>query len=1121
MKLCIRILRIFLLLVVGFAFVLELPECQLRVKSFIEKKLEDATHARIHIGKVHCLFPFYAQVEELFIETKEQEPLLSCAKATMLSFPIPLSSCGALIPYLSVQELHTHLPTLTQFFDKGSNKNLFLSIPVLHLKNGETHAPTLPSPYAYSFKGKVKLENQAVQLSGTLYDQTSLFPINTTKGDLLFSHGKAQGSMVCTFKTNSFMAPFRTLSVSIEEDILGACKGSWELISYHSLDTSSINSLHATFQGTFGFNFFQHSFTIDCQNFFIAASLNAKKIFPWMLPDPHVASCTGSCKIQGKLLSRDTLMLEVPHFLFDIEKTRTLLQGSLSAIKQDNACILSSNLNGTVATQKTNSTLTIESKSTLQKNSIDTSFSLSSPFFSIDALWQKYDQKQKGSCSILLKSLPHLLSQDLFKSFSFLASYSSEDQIPYHSTFHLQNLSLPSLSAHTIDAQATCSSLDPLVGSSDLEIKKLAYKNSHLHTAKGHLQCLGSASTGFLYLKGRHLSSPWKLCSAFSLSKKGEILQIDSGLCEGSIGSIPIGITQPLGCSYSADRGLHAIQAEFSVGTEGRLSLNDKHDFDTTSYHLSYEKFPLFIPFLFLTKGNVSGIITGKTTYASSSPLPLFSTQASFALNIPVEHPSFSLHPMQGTLLLTTEKNFMDMAIHLHDTASGETIECCGKLPLTQRPSFPFFCLDKDAEAKAIAKGHVNLALINALFDTPLSFSGNTKGDLSLRGSINHPTFSGDIDLQKGTFVIPALDTSIKDISAQGSFYGQKLEITSFSGKGFPEGSLNGTGAIFFNKDALDWNMNLNLSNLTFVNTACIQSNATGTVTLKGRNNRLVIAGDAFISSGTIDLSKKSPSYATIPITSPTTCSLVQRDRGPKPSHITLDLCIKADNTILIKDRAFETNWSGKSSITGPTNRLFINTEATCTSGTLSFAGKTLAVEPSSFRIHGSFPKNSFLNATAVAPLSQASVRIGIMGPLDKIKVQLRSSPTRSEKEILSLLLFDKEITNISPLESLQLANAAISLERSITGASFFESFKNGLGIDKLSIGSSGLDPNDVSLNVGKMISKGVIVTLSKDITAEANRVGLEVALSQEIKASALIGDDEAAVLSLTWKKEF
>jgi len=107
----------------------------------------------------------------------------------------------------------------------------------------------------------------------------------------------------------------------------------------------------------------------------------------------------------------------------------------------------------------------------------------------------------------------------------------------------------------------------------------------------------------------------------------------------------------------------------------------------------------------------------------------------------------------------------------------------------------------------------------------------------------------------------------------------------------------------------------------------------------------------------------------------------------------------------------------------------------------------------------------------------------------------------------------------------------------------FVDRVKENLGIDLIDVGTqtptptsatipSALDPsdtgpppiqlqNDVSIKVGKYISDGVAVTVSKIVGSDTNYVGFEAQLAPEITAEAQVGADQIGVLSLKWKKNY
>lgn len=58
-------------------------------------------------------------------------------------------------------------------------------------------------------------------------------------------------------------------------------------------------------------------------------------------------------------------------------------------------------------------------------------------------------------------------------------------------------------------------------------------------------------------------------------------------------------------------------------------------------------------------------------------------------------------------------------------------------------------------------------------------------------------------------------------------------------------------------------------------------------------------------------------------------------------------------------------------------------------------------------------------------------------------------------------------------------------------------------------------------MQVGKYLSKGVFVKLSKDVTNEVNRVGVEAKVHKNVSVQAEVGDDSEGKVMLRWKKDY
>lgn len=1106
MRILTKVLLACFLISVSFTLFLETEKGQTVVLRFIEEALQNKFPYRVHIGKLHCFFPLYLQMNDVSIEADESKPVLFFSSLTACTFPIPLSSDSFYLPYLSVTSFSVPARPILQAAHASKKSAFSLSISNLCLYNGEVRDPHFPLPYAFSFKGSTSIDKEGVLLTGSLYDQTSVIPIQKAKGTLRFTEGAIEGGLICSLKRESMLSHFQKLELTFAPALQKSSPllGSWKLLGSSELASLEIESLSSLLQGSFSVDAEKKQWTVTCEDYSVLI--------------PHVTPYQGNWRIEGVFRSDYSMRMALTSFLLHTKGTTLQLEGKLTSELQEGAFHLAASLEGTLASTHTNTSFTAQGKGFLSPLNRSVSFLATSPFFQCEGEWNKERATEHASLFLRGTRLSRLFQGAPLHSFSCSASYSSERNDPYELSVEANDLLYKQKNIHALNLKSSFHTLSPLEGTSELVLKQAKWNSVEIETASfhtDHSHTLWETSTN---MEGKAANAPFHLNALFKTKLENALLFFESPQLEASIGTYSLSQKEPSTLTIDTKGRVYDIHTALSIGLEGSFSLTrEKRGFSARYEHCPTAPFTL----LFLQK-EMQGELTGQTDWASGGEIPRVSSNTSFTFQIPFQIPTASLHIIQGKILAETNKERLETTLSLQDLSTSQTLSSTLSIPILPRSFFPFFSVDSTAPLTGRILGTMNAyCLFYPLIDENLVFSGNLAIDAALRGSLSSPRFTGSASLRDGSFLIPTLHALLTDIQAEGYFQESRF-LFSTQGVAGKDGSLQGNGFFDYQENDFNWQLRLALHNAIFIDLPSLSAAASGEVSIDGKNNMLHIASKASLTSGTANLIKSmNSSYPSLPITYVTPHQRHRNDEHHPDSSLTLAIELAVDRSLTITGRSFESIWSGHLSFQGPVNTLHVLSHMTCDAGTIFFAGRKLAFERGKIDMDGTSFKDSKLDIVAVAPLPHITARIFLGGRLDHMTVDLRSSPIRSEREILSLLLFNKEITNISPFQSLQLANTLLALERKAPGSFFLDTFKSTLGIDTIDISSPSLDPNEVTLSVGKYLSEGVIVTLSKDITSEANRVGLEVGLTDEITASAAIGDDADAILSLTWKKEF
>lgn len=1132
MKWILRFVLSLLLLATLVGVYIETPTGQKAALQWIERKIEATLHAKVTIGRVHCFLPFYFQLEKLKITQKNHEDLLSAASVTFLPSPIPLSLESWLFPYVKIESYRLSLQALSHMSSFESSSSFFLSFPSLHLINGEAADSSLPIPYQFSFNGGLKIEPENLFVEGELLDQTSFFPLHMARGQLSVTQGLPQGCIQCSFKQESILANFRSLFISLEPDQNHpfSCIGSWKLDSFTPSVSRNMLVL-ASLEGRFALHIPQRSWKVECSSMTLNPVLEGQKWLPWWPDDYSRTPCTGSWSLEGAT-DKDRISLSIPNASFGTKSSKIDCSGCINFMIANDTIQVDSALSGWVGSKTSDYSFTCTTRGALAENSSSLTYLFSSPFSRIEGEWNGSVSLKKGTFHASLITPRYATSTSLFQSLVASCSYNSQAITPFQLYCHVDEARLNELQVQSIDLNMAFESLSSMKGATDLTLQHAVCSHTKLIEGAAHIEWNNKGHTLSFSANGEQKTIPWETKGQYSMASTDNRLLFLCPTLSGKIGPDLYHLTKEASFQYDLDRGLTNGSLSLELG-QGSISLIHSSGFRET-FIATYSHCPLLPFLLFLGKEPLKGELDGKTSCTYGGKTPEIHSQSSFQLDIPRELPVHEHSFIEGTLLITTKRTNLLFGITLKDKAANNHLVAEGTLPLLSSRYFPFFRIDEDGPIEGKIQGAIDLATLSAPFhDQTMACSGDLSIHCLIEGTLSTVDLAGEAHLQHGSFLIPHTDALLKHLELDGTFFNSSFIITSITGTGSSGGALSGNGLIQWKKRDFTLQLNSQFRHLLLVDRPAIQIEGEGHVSLLYPNNvkhralssthfdsssclgiyrpaNLLIKGDATIVKGLIDLSK---------ITSSGT--IISQKQPIAPSTVELDLQLEAMNTMTIKSRSFNTLWSSKGTMVGPVNKLCTELLSTCQEGQFFFANRELTVEKGSLVTKGDFVFDSNLSLTALSKLPSCTAWLSITGPLPHLAVTLRSSPPRSEKEILSLLLFNKELSAISPVESLQLANAALNLERKSVGAEFLDTLKNETGLDTITLGASGPNQDDTAIRVGKYLSKGVAVTLSKDISSEANRVGLELNVTDEIQANALVGDDESAVLSLTWKKEF
>ena len=216
-----------------------------------------------------------------------------------------------------------------------------------------------------------------------------------------------------------------------------------------------------------------------------------------------------------------------------------------------------------------------------------------------------------------------------------------------------------------------------------------------------------------------------------------------------------------------------------------------------------------------------------------------------------------------------------------------------------------------------------------------------------------------------------------------------------------------------------------------------------------------------------------------------------------------------------------------------------VNGELTVVDGKYRVRGRTLEINKGSINFAGDLEKNTSLYVIGEMVIDRYTIEIIVKGLIKNPSISFRSNPPLSRKEILSWVLFNTDISDISEFQGGRLNQSITNLSTGTDdGPDILTRFGDTLGIDRIDITGSP-DASQVSFELGKYVSESTYISISRKPTNDwdskrigtgtldsdeydqSNRIGIETSIGKNFKIQAEVDEDQSGQINLLWKKDY
>ncbi len=435
---------------------------------------------------------------------------------------------------------------------------------------------------------------------------------------------------------------------------------------------------------------------------------------------------------------------------------------------------------------------------------------------------------------------------------------------------------------------------------------------------------------------------------------------------------------------------------------------------------------------------------------------------------------------------------------------------------------------DDFSDADLSAEGVVPLELMNAWI-APRVVRGTGDFDLRMNGPPALSSVTGTVVTSEARLALPTLGYSVTGIDGRMTLSDRRAFL-DLGGTVNTGGRMELTGSMDL-APVVSTDLTLSLKEVVLRDPRLYDAATNGELSVTGPfsgdgliSGEIVadrvdvrIPGGSFGNRGIIpDIIHIDPSPEVL---STRTHAQLEVDQGPRRERTSrgmrLDLRLVAEERIFVSGRGLNAELGGEILLSGTAYRMVPSGRFEMIRGRFNILTQRLDLSEGSARMEGEFIP--LLRFVADTDVDGTAIRATVDGPANGLEISFTSTPDLPEEEIMSRLLFGRALSDLSPIQAAQLANAITALSgRGQSG--LLDPVRAAARIDNLDL--IGDEEGNVGLRVGKYLDDYFYtgVTIGTDQSPE---IDLNLDVTPSLTARTGVETQGGASFGLFFEKDY
>lgn len=540
---------------------------------------------------------------------------------------------------------------------------------------------------------------------------------------------------------------------------------------------------------------------------------------------------------------------------------------------------------------------------------------------------------------------------------------------------------------------------------------------------------------------------------------------------------------------------------------------------ETLDIRLDITALPLSIANAIAPDLGLAGTLDGRVNVSGTGSDPQVAFESRAAGVNAAAIGEFGIAPLTASANGSFRNGTVTLASLSANGSGGLTISGSGTVPLEGRG------------LNLTLTGSAPLALGNRFVaDRGGQLSGVVALNAQVTGSLASPQFGGRVSTSGAGYVDPELNLRLEGIAGSANLNGTNLVIETLSAGLSTGGSVSASGSIGLT-GGFPANIALALNSARYADGNLFVATLNGNLSLTGNlTGTPLLRGDVLVEQADITVPENfgggaqliDVEHLRIP---PAVEQTLQRARiddrtgapipQTRPTGVVLDVNVNAPNQIFIRGRGLDAEVGGSVRLTGPLDDIQPVGGFSLNRGRLAILGQRVTFESGTVTLVGDL--DPFLNLVARTEGDDITVFVTVSGRVSDIDVSFSSSPMLPQDEVLSRLIFNRSMGELSPLQLAKLAGAAAELVGG-GGNGLVDSLRGAAGLADLDIVTD--DKGNVAVQAGTYIQDNVYLGVQAGANGQS-KVTINLDVTDDLKVTGATGQDGNSSLGVFYEQDY